>query len=254
VKRRKQPALRGRKGSRHRVVSHRAARRDQGPVPEQTLEEIFPPGHQFTVEERAEASAIGAYLQNSLWKDAYKASTKAARQHPDRWWLHAARAAAAANLGRSKDTIDAVDQALQTNRGDANRLNLSELYVLKANALSRLNRKAEAINTFLAAAKVDPKDPYSRAGTAWLYATAEDPRIRNGTQALAMASEAATLTHQKDATVLDVLAASYAEKGDFAAAQRWEERAISAGDPADLPFYQRRLQNYRAAKPWRERL
>ncbi|HEY0791846.1 MAG TPA: hypothetical protein VGD78_12355 [Chthoniobacterales bacterium] len=246
---------RGRKSGRHhRVVPHHAATHDQGPVREQTLEEIFPPGHQFTVEERAEASAIGAYLQNGLWKDAYKASTKASRQHPDRWWLHAARAAAAANLSRSKDTIDAVDQALQTNRGDANRLNLSELYVLKGNALSRLNRKGEAINTFLAGARVNPKDPYSRAGAAWLYATAEDQQVRNGAKALGIASEAAKLTGQKDATVLDVLAASYAETGNFAAARRWEEKAIRAGDPADLPFYQRRLQNYQANLPWRERL
>ena len=67
-------------------------------------------------------------------------------------------------------------------------------------------------------------------------------------------SEAAALTGQMAATVLDVLAASYAETGNFAAARRWEERALRTGDPADLPSYQRRLQNYRANQPWRERL
>jgi tetratricopeptide (TPR) repeat protein len=241
------------RAGKHRVASRRAAKRDQGPVHEQTLEEIFPPGHRFTDEEKAEASAIGVYMQNGLWKDAYKYSTKAGKQHPDRWWIQAARAAAAANVNRPKDTIEAVDQALQTNRGDANRLNLSQLYVLKANALSRLDRKSDAINTFLNAARINPKDPYSRAGAAWLYATAGDNRVRNGAQAVSLASEAARLSRERDATILDVLAASYAEQGNFRAARQWEEKAILAGAAADVPFYQRRLQSYQAARPWRER-
>ncbi|MBV9489959.1 MAG: hypothetical protein JO069_09570, partial [Verrucomicrobia bacterium] len=187
-----------------------------------------------------------------MWKDAYKYSTKAGRRHPDRWWLHAARAAAAANVRRPKDTIQAVDQALQTNRGDANRLNLSQLYVLKGNALSRLNRKSEAIEAFLDGARVNAKDPYSRAGAAWLYATADDSRIRNGAQAVTLATDAAKLSHEKDATILDVLAASYAEQGNFRAAQQWQEKAILTGDPADIPYYQRRLQSYQEGKSWRE--
>lgn len=231
----------------------RAPKRDQGPVRTEALEEIFPPGHRFTDEEKAEASALGVYMQNGLWKDAYKYSTKAGRQHPDRWWLHAARAAAAANMNRPKDTIESVDQALLTNRGDANRLNLSQLYILKANALSRLNRKNEAISAFFDAARVNPNDPYSRAGAAWIYATAEDNGVRNGARALSLASDAAKLSRAKDATILDVLAASYAEAGDFREAQWWEEKAILIGDPADVPFYQHRLQTYQAGRPWRER-
>lgn len=191
-------------------------------------------------------------MQNGLWKDAYKYSTRAGRQHPDRWWLHAARAAAATNMNRPKDAIQSVDQALLTNHGDANRLNLSQLYILKANALSRLNRKYDAIISFYNAARVNPKDPYSWAGAAWLYATAENNSIRDGTRAVSLASEAAKLSREQDATILDVLAASYAEAGNFPAAQRWEEKAISIGDSEDLPFYQQRLQNYREGRPWRE--
>ncbi len=245
-------AKKGRLSGKHRVAPRQVAKRDQGPVREETLEEIFPPGHRFTDEERAEASAIGVFMQNGLWKDAYKASTRASRAHPDRWWLQAARAAAAANVNRPKETLAAVDQALQTNRGDANRLNVSQLYVLRANALSRLNRKDEAIATFLNAAKVDARDPYSRAGAAWLYATSPDTRVRNGAQALALANEAARLSGQKDPTILDVLAASYAENGDFTNAQRWEEKAILAGSAAEVPFYQHRLASYQARRPWRE--
>ena len=62
----------------------------------------------------------------------------------------------------------------------------------------------------------------------------------------------AKLAHEKDATILDVLAASYAAQGDFASAQRWEGKAILAGEPDDIPQFQRRLVYYQANKPWSE--
>jgi tetratricopeptide (TPR) repeat protein len=238
--------------SKRSLTKHRIARKGQGPAPTQSFDEIFPPGHKFTPDEKAEASAFGVYCENGQWKDAYNFVTKAVKQHPERWWLYAGRAAAAANLNRHKDVIDAVDHALQTNNGDANRLNVCQLQILKANALSRLGKKADAVNTFIEAAKTDPKDPYSRAGAAWLYATTKDPKIHNPTAALQLATEAAKLAHQKDATILDVLAAAYAAQGDFASAQRWEGKAILSGDPEDIPEFQRRLVYYQTNKPWTE--
>ena len=236
----------------HGVARHHRANRAQGPTVEQIPEEIFPPGHKFTPEEKAEASQIGALVQNGLWKDAFKASSKAAKAHPERWWLQAARAAAASNLNRPKDVIDAVDAALNTNQGDANRLNLAQLYTLRANALSRLGRKSEALNDFQNAIKMSKTDPVCRAGAAWVYATSAEPQIRNGSRAVAFATEAAKLSGWKDDTVLDVLAAGYAEAGDFKSAQKWEEKAILLGSAQDVPYYQRRLLNYQTGKPWRE--
>jgi tetratricopeptide (TPR) repeat protein len=238
--------------SKRSLTKHRIARRGQGPAPTESFDEIFPPGHKFTPEEKAEASAFGVFCENGQWKDAYNFVTKAVKQHPERWWLYAARAAAAANLNRHKDVIDAVDHALQTNNGDANRLNVCQLQILKANALSRIGNKADAVNTFLEAAKADAKDPYSRAGAAWLYATSKDPKIHNPAAGLQLATEAAKLAHQKDATILDVLAAAYAAQGDFASAQRWEGKAILSGDAEDIPQFQRRLVYYQTNKPWTE--
>jgi tetratricopeptide (TPR) repeat protein len=238
--------------SKRSLTKHRIARNGQGPAPTESFDEIFPPGHKFTPEEKAEASAFGVFCENGQWKDAYKFVTKAVKQHPERWWLYAARAAAAANLNRHKDVIDAVDHALQTNNGDANRLNVCQLQILKANALSRLGNKADAVNTFLEAAKADAKDPYSRAGAAWLYATTKDPKIHNPAAGLQLATEAAKLAHQKDATILDVLAAAYAAQGDFASAQRWEGKAILSGDAEDIPQFQKRLVYYQTNKPWTE--
>jgi tetratricopeptide (TPR) repeat protein len=238
--------------SKHHYAKRHRANKSQGPMVEQVPQEIFPPGHKFTPEEKAEASEIGVMVENGMWREAFKAATKAGKEHPERWWLQAARAAAASNLNRPKDTIEAVDAAIQNNKGDANRLNLAELYTLRANALSRLGRKSEAINDFQTAIKLSKTDPICRAGAAWLYATSEDGRIRNGAYAVALATEAAKLSLWKDDTVLDVLAAAYAEAGDFSSAQKWEEKAILHGSQQDVPFYQRRLLSYQAAKPWRE--
>jgi tetratricopeptide (TPR) repeat protein len=237
--------------SKHYPRRHRA-NKSQGPIVEQVPQEIFPPGHKFTPEEKAEASEIGAMVENGMWREAFKAATKAGKEHPERWWLQAARAAAASNLNRPKDTIEAVDAAIQNNKGDANRLNLAQLYTLRANALSRLGRKREAINDFQTAIKLSKTDPICRAGAAWLYATSEDAQIRNGAYAVALATQAAKLSLWKDDTVLDVLAAAYAEAGDFSSAQKWEEKAILRGSPQDVPFYQHRLLSYQAGKPWRE--
>lgn len=240
------------RGTGHGYARHHRASRSQGPTVEQVPQEIFPPGHKFTPEEKTEASEIGALEQNGLWKEAFKATTKAGKQHPERWWLQAARAAAASNLNRPKDVIDAVNTAIQNNGGDANRLNLAQLYTLRANAYSRLGRKADALTDFKAAINLSKTDPMCRAGAAWLYATSSDPQIRNGASSIALATEAAKLTLWKDDTVLDVLAAGYAETGDFSSAQKWEEKAILLGGQEDIPYYQRRLLSYQAGKAWRE--
>ena len=121
--------------SKHHYARHHRANRSQGPTVEQVPQEIFPPGHKFTPEEKAEASQIGAMVQNGMWKEAFKAATKAGKQHPERWWLQAARAVAASNLNRPKDTIEAVNAAIQNNGGDANRLNLAQLYTLQSECL-----------------------------------------------------------------------------------------------------------------------
>jgi len=241
------------KSSKSRYTKHRA-NKAQGPMVEEIPQEIFPQGHKFTPEEKTQASEIGAMVQNGMWKEAFRATTRATKEHPERWWLQAARAVAASNLNRSKDVIRAVDSAIQTNGGDANPLNVAQLYTLRANALSRLGRKKEAMDNFVKGIQLTKTDPYCRAGAAWLLATANEPSIRNGANAVTLAREAAKLSHWKDDTVLDVLAAAYAETGDFPSAQKWEGKAILLGSPRDVPYYQHRLMNYQAGKPWRESL
>src|ERR1700747_2426119 len=152
------------KSSKHHYAKRHRANRSQGPTVEEIPQEIFPPGHKFTPEEKAEASEIGVMVENGMWKEAFKAATKAGKVHPERWWLQAARAAAASNLNRPKDVIEAVNAEVQNNAGGAHRVDLAQLYTLRANAYSRLDRKSEALNDFQSAIKLSKTDPFCRAG------------------------------------------------------------------------------------------
>jgi predicted Zn-dependent protease len=63
---------------------------------------------------------------------------------------------------------------------------------------------------------------------AWIRATATDPGLRDGPQAIADATEA--YKAKNDAPeYLDTLAVAYAETGDFNSANRFEEEALHIG-------------------------
>jgi hypothetical protein len=62
---------------------------------------------------------------------------------------------------------------------------------------------------------------------AWLWATGEEPQLRDGPKALALAEQAARVTNRKDPAVLNVLAAAYAENQQFANAIRVQEEALA---------------------------
>jgi Flp pilus assembly protein TadD len=65
-------------------------------------------------------------------------------------------------------------------------------------------------------------------GTAWILATASDPSVRNGAEAVDLARRAARLTGRRDPSVLDSLAAALAEAG------RFSDAVGDAGEAATL--------------------
>ena len=91
-------------------------------------------------------------------------------------------------------------------------------------------------------------------GIAWTFAVANDEKLRDGKQALDYARRACELTSWTNANYLDTLAAAYAATGDFAQAVQWQEKALNdpqfekdSGEAA-----RKRLELYRAGKPYRE--
>jgi hypothetical protein len=97
------------------------------------------------------------------------------------------------------------------------------------------------------------------AGTAvnlgWILATSADDRVRNGPEALAIATSLGGDKSQ-DPAVLDLFAAALAETGRFADAATVAEglaaRAQRAGDAAGAARARQRLSAYRAGRAWRQ--
>jgi tetratricopeptide (TPR) repeat protein len=93
---------------------------------------------------------------------------------------------------------------------------------------------------------------------AWLCATCPEPNIRDGQLAVAHATKTCELTNRGDPFYVNTLAAAYAETGDFAAAVKSQQEAITLIDQGstsaggDRAGYEARLKLYQEGKPCRE--
>jgi tetratricopeptide (TPR) repeat protein len=125
---------------------------------------------------------------------------------------------------------------------------LATAYSRLAGLLAAANQPAQALAFYGRAIALDPKDPRPWNSRAWLRATYRDPAFRDGRLAVADAQRAAELSGQRDASILDTLAAALAEAGDFAEAARWETRAIELDDRAD---FRDRLAAFQEGRPYR---
>ena len=112
----------------------------------------------------------------------------------------------------------------------------------------------KAVVDYSEATRLDPNDALSFNSFAWLLATSEDSRVRNGLKAFEVAARACDLTGYRNHLLLDTLAAAYAAAGDFDAAVRWQVDAITLGesDPGSVAKYRRRLSLFMKNQPFIE--
>jgi tetratricopeptide (TPR) repeat protein len=106
--------------------------------------------------------------------------------------------------------------------------------------------------------KARPDDTDAMNNLAWLLATCPRDDIRNGKEALKLASQACkSWPNDQRQSALDTLAAAQAEVGDFDAAVATCREAIAmarkANDKALAADIQSRLAAYQARKPCREK-
>jgi hypothetical protein len=93
---------------------------------------------------------------------------------------------------------------------------------------------------------------FGENGLAWILATSEDPKIRNGAQAVQFAELAASATQHKNPNVLDTLAAAYAATGQFERAIDVERQALVNTNAALKLKFLERLQLYESRSAYRE--
>ncbi len=89
-----------------------------------------------------------------------------------------------------------------------------------------LGNSSEALDHWRKALAIEPRRSSALVGMAWLLATTPDPALRNGPEAIALATRAQDLAPGGDPIVLDTLAAAYAETGQFEEAVTIANRAL----------------------------
>jgi Flp pilus assembly protein TadD len=120
-------------------------------------------------------------------------------------------------------------------------------------ALAQNRRFAEAAAQFREAIGIDPKFAQAQSNLAWLLATSPEATVRNGGEALKLAAKAVDLSHGKDASMLDALAAAYAETGRFREAVETARRALELATQPLVPALEARISMYERKEPFREK-
>jgi protein O-mannosyl-transferase len=125
-----------------------------------------------------------------------------------------------------------------------------------ATAFAAKQQWGEAIRCWRETLEINPKDVAAQFGLAWTLATAPDPTLRNGTEALAISQHLSQTTDASNPILLRVLAAAYAEAGRFPKAIETTERGIALATSqhrADLAaLLQGDLKLLQSAQPLRD--
>jgi len=173
---------------------------------------------------------------------------KAAELSPDNASIQNNLGAALAQRGRITEAIPHFEQALKIAPDFAEgHYNLGVLYAF-------VGRTAEAVNEWRALLKLDPEHAAGLNRLAQVLASSADASLRNGPEAVQLATRAVQLTGGNDPAMLDTLAAAYAEAGRFAEAVSTAKRALAAanaaGNGALAASITAKLGSYEAGSAW----
>jgi Flp pilus assembly protein TadD len=152
--------------------------------------------------------------------------------------------------GKLDEALAAFQKVLELKPDDpAARHNLGVL-------LYRHGRISEAIVQWHELLRLQPDNIPILLRLAWTLATSPEASVRNGREAVALAERAARLTRGRDATILDSLAAAYAEAGRFSDAVQTAEQALalasSQNNAAHADALRARIKLYQLGSPYRD--
>jgi protein O-mannosyl-transferase len=158
-------------------------------------------------------------------------------------------ASALAENGRKQDAVNQLREALRVQPA-------VESCVQLATLLCEMGQFREAVNEYRKLLEVSPDLPEALSNLAWLMATCSDGAVRNGKEAVQLAERACRLTNYKQAPMVGVLAAAYAEAGRFtdavATARQAIDLATAAGDQQFAAMNQQLLKLYRSDRAYHE--
>jgi tetratricopeptide (TPR) repeat protein len=184
-----------------------------------------------------------AFDRKGLLEEAIDHYEKAAKMRPDYGDVYLNLGSVLFEQGRIDEAIALWQKAAATQPEDGG------FHTVLGNAFLKKGLRKDAIAEYKLAARSSPQDPLPRNNLAWLLATCADASIRNGANAIDLASQAVQLSRGADPSCLRTLAAANAEAGRFSeaikVAQRGKEIATSQGNlqlanvlQGDIALYQ----------------
>ncbi|HXX46091.1 MAG TPA: tetratricopeptide repeat protein [Candidatus Acidoferrales bacterium] len=147
--------------------------------------------------------------------------------------------AALAQNGDLHAAMDRLQQAIEKSPKDP------EAHATLGYALIQMRDTPGAIKELKAALEIQPDSPLAENNLAWLYATAENTKFRNPSEALVLARKAVESSATPNPAFLDTLAEALLLNGKPAEALAAENQAIKL-DPQDADL-QSRLPRFRDA-------
>ena len=128
---------------------------------------------------------------------------------------------------------------------------------LKLAMISEDNQQlSDAINHYQRALELDTNSVPALNNLAWLRASASDPHLRNGGEAVRLAERACQLTQNKKASLVGILAAAYAEAGRFddaiATAQKARTMALAQGQQEIAARNEQLLELYKSGRAYHQ--
>jgi Flp pilus assembly protein TadD len=113
-------------------------------------------------------------------------------------------------------------------------------------------RIEEAIQHYREALNVDSNNPVVLNNLAWILATTSKPELRNGEEAVRLATKAVELTDRRLPRFIGTLAAAYAEAGQFSKAAQIAQTArvlaILANQPDEAAQIDQLSSRYAAGR------
>ncbi len=185
-----------------------------------------------------------AYNNKGQYDQAISDYTKALEINPGDASTYYNRGIAYGDMGQYDEAVSDYTKALEIDPGDA------WTYYNRGIVYEKKGQYDQAISDYSKALEINPICVEAYNNLAWVLATANVTRFRNGEKALKLALKACELTDWKNPHCLDTLAAAYARLGDFANAIKWQEKALEPPKLLNSATAQQRLILYREHKAW----
>lgn len=183
-------------------------------------------------------------------EEAVTCFVSAIETQPDHAEAHYNLAISRAGEGKFDEAVSHYEASLRANPNHARAENNLGMVLL------RQGKVDEAIARLEKAIRDESSWPEPHNNLAWLRATHDNPKFRNGDAALRHALRACELTRYEQPEFIDTLSAAYAELGRFDEAERWARHGINLARRLNLPklieTFGDRLRRYSSSQPIRD--